>query len=153
MNPAAVSSCWSIMEILFLPQSVHMCAWDLYDDMQDNQLGRQLYKKRRKKNNNSYQTEQKNEESGLLLVDLNDHWFPLKVLRWNEWTDCEMLHLVSKVDVVQRTGLIPLYICVSLRVPARAPRCCHSSNFLKKKKKKEKHCDLTLSRHNCTYHL
>lgn len=36
-----------------------------------------------------------------LLVQLNDHWFPLKVRWWNEWTDCEMLHLVSRVNSVQ----------------------------------------------------
>lgn len=79
-------------------------------------------KKNKNNNHNSYQSEQKNKENGLLLVELNDHWFPLKVRRWNERTDCEMLHLVSKVDAVQRTELISLYVCVFLKVPAIAIR-------------------------------
>lgn len=108
----------SIMEISFccgLTRPVYsfidVCPrFDMLDDLQHDQLWGQHRK-------NSYQTKQKNKENKPLLVELNDHWFPLKVRWWNEWADCDMLHLVSKVNSAQRMRLIPLYVA-SFRSPS-----------------------------------
>lgn len=62
-------------------------------------------------------------KSGLLMVDLNDHWFALKVWQWNE-----------QVDGVQHTGLIPKCICNFLNILVRCSRGRHSSTPVKYKK-------------------